>query len=210
VTIGIVDVGICNLGSLQNALFSQGWDSEVVSSPCGFLHLPHLILPGVGAFAAVMDRLNTSGLSESIQSFAGSGKPVMGICLGMQLLADGSSEGVTEGGDTKGLGLIPGVVQLIDTSSGCSLPHVGWNEARHLKEHPILKGIRRDVDFYFVHSYRFNSINHDSILAETEYGEIFPSIVGKDNVIGVQFHPEKSQSNGLRMLDNFCLWNGVC
>jgi len=208
VSIGIVDVGICNLGSLQNALFSQGWDSEVVSTSSDFSHHSHLILPGVGAFKAVMDRLNFSGLSEQIQNFAFSGKPVMGICLGMQLLADGSSEGIVEGGLTKGLGLIPGTVRSINTT--CSLPHVGWNETRHLKEHPVLKGIRKDVDFYFVHSYRFSATNQDSVLAETEYGEKFPSIVAKDNVIGVQFHPEKSQSNGLRMLDNFCSWNGAC
>jgi glutamine amidotransferase len=203
--IGIVDIGIGNLGSLQNALHSQGWDSVLVSGPNGFDDLTHLILPGVGAFSAAVKRLNDKGLFDRIKEFAAQGHPIMGICLGMQLLAEQG----TEGGENLGLGLISGRVVPI-RSEGLRLPHVGWNNARQTQQHPLLKGIRNDVDFYFVHSYRFVAENPENILAQTEYGELFPSIVGKANVVGAQFHPEKSQANGLRLIDNFCLWDGKC
>lgn len=205
-TIGIVDVGIGNLGSLRHAVNSQGWDSVAVSRPADFDGITHLLLPGVGAFSAAMTGLDEAGLIEPIQRFAADGHPLFGICLGMQLLGESGSEG----GDIPGLGLIPGRVRPIASQPGLRLPHVGWNEACQVRAHPVLKGIRNDVDFYFVHSYRFVATNPLTVLAETEYGERFPSIIGKGNVIGVQFHPEKSQTNGLRLLDNFCLWDGAC
>ena len=205
-SIGIVDIGIGNLGSLHHAVHSQGWETVSVSRPEDFSGLTHLILPGVGAFASAMDRLGEANLIEPIHEFAAKGLPLMGICLGMQIL---SEKGV-EGGDTLGLGLIPGKVLPIEPQSGLRLPHIGWNESRQMREHPILKGIRNDVDFYFVHSYCFVVVEADSVLAQTEYGVRFPSIIGKGNVVGAQFHPEKSQANGLRLLDNFCLWDGVC
>lgn len=205
-SIGIVDIGIGNLGSLRHAVHSQGWDTVSVSTPDDFADLTHLLLPGVGAFASAMARLSETSLIEPIRHFAAKGRPVMGICLGMQILAETGAEG----GDTLGLALIPGKVVLIEPQSGLRLPHVGWNESRQTRAHPLLKGIRNDVDFYFVHSYRFVAVDSDTVLAETEYGEHFPSIIGKGNVVGIQFHPEKSQANGLRLLDNFCLWNGAC
>jgi len=204
-SIGIVDIGIGNLGSLRNALYSQGWDSVFVSGPEGFERLTHLLLPGVGAFTAAVKRLHYSGLFEPIRRFAAEGRPVMGICLGMQLLAERG----TEGGDIEGLGLVPGRVVPID-APGLRLPHVGWNNAHQAQPHPLLEGIHNDVDFYFVHSYRFAPTHARNVLGCTEYGERFASIVGQGNVVGVQFHPEKSQSNGLRLLDNFCLWDGTC
>lgn len=204
-SIGIVDIGIGNLGSLRNALHSQGWDSVFVSEPSGLEGLTHLLLPGVGAFSAAVKRLHDSGLFEPIGRFAAEGRPVMGICLGMQLLAERG----TEGGDIEGLGLVPGRVVPID-APGLRLPHMGWNNAHQAQPHPLLEGIRNDVDFYFVHSYRFAPTYAKNVLAHTEYGERFASIVGQGNVVGAQFHPEKSQSNGLRLLDNFCLWDGTC
>lgn len=204
-SIGIVDIGIGNLGSLRNALYSQGWDSVFVSVPEGFERLTHLLLPGVGAFSAAVKRLHDSGLFEPIRRFAAEGRPVMGICLGMQLLAERG----TEGGDIEGLGLVPGSVVPIDAPS-LRLPHVGWNNAHQAQPHPLLEGIHNDVDFYFVHSYRFAPTHARNVLAYTEYGERFASIVGQGNVVGAQFHPEKSQSNGLRLLENFCLWDGTC
>ena len=108
-----------------------------------------------------------------------------------------------------GLGLIPGHIVPIQ-ASGLRLPHVGWNTAQQAQRHRLLEGIRNEVDFYFVHSYRFVAENKENILANTDYGEIFPSIVVMGNVVGAQFHPEKSQVNGLRLLDNFCLWDGKC
>ena len=205
-TIGIIDIGIGNLGSLRHAVHSQGWDTVSVSRPDDMEGLTHLILPGVGAFVAVMTRLESVGLVGPIRRFAQAGRPVLGICLGMQLLADTG----TEGGGTGGLGLIPGRVTPIVPSPRTRLPHVGWNEAHQVGSHPVLKGIRDDVDFYFVHSYRFAATTPGDVLAETEHGERFASIVARGNVVGVQFHPEKSQTNGLRLLDNFCLWDGTC
>lgn len=205
-SIGIIDIGIGNLGSLRHAVHSQGWDTVSVSTPDDFADLTHLLLPGVGAFASAMARLSEASLIEPIRHFAAKGRPVMGICLGMQILAETG----TEGRDTLGLALIPGKVVPIEPRSGLRLPHVGWNESRQTRAHPLLNGIRNDVDFYFVHSYRFVAVAPDTVLAETEYGERFPSIIGKGNVVGAQFHPEKSQANGLRLLDNFCLWDGVC
>lgn len=203
--IGIVDVGIGNLGSLKNALYCQGWDSTFVSTPEDFDGLTHLILPGVGAFSAAVKRLQDAQLMDQIRDFADKGHPVLGICLGMQLLADRG----TEGGDESGLGLVTGrVVPMV--AQGLRLPHVGWNSVKHVKKHPLFEGIRNDIDFYFVHSYRFVADQKNTVLSETDYGESFPSIVGRANIIGVQFHPEKSQVNGLRLLDNFCLWDGKC
>jgi glutamine amidotransferase len=204
-SIGIIDVGIGNLGSLSNALYSQGWDSHFVSSPEDLEGLTHLILPGVGAFSAAVRRLHETLLFDQIREFAREGNPVMGICLGMQLLADRGSEG----GDEFGLGLVSGRVVPI-TAQGFRLPHVGWNSVKYTQSHPLFEGIRNDVDFYFVHSYKFMTDFSDNILSITDYGEIFPSIIGCKNVIGLQFHPEKSQVNGLRLLDNFCLWDGKC
>lgn len=204
--IGIVDIGIGNLGSLRNALHNEGWDTVSVSAEDDFTDLTHLVLPGVGAFCAAMDRLKQSGLIEPIRRFAAQGRPMLGICLGMQILAESG----TEGGDVPGLGLIPGHVVRVVPGAGLRLPHVGWNNAMQVAKHPLLVGIRNDVDFYFVHSYRFLAAKTENVLAKTDYGEEFPSIVGNGNVVGVQFHPEKSQVNGLRILDNFCRWDGAC
>jgi glutamine amidotransferase len=204
-SIGIIDIGIGNLGSLRNALYSQGWDTLPVRSPDDFSDISHLILTGVGSFAAAMQRLNRSSLLGPIRSFASSGRPILGICLGMQLLAEFGSEG----GEIEGLGLVPGRVDPLAVTD-LRLPHVGWNNAHQSQKHPVLNGIRDDVDFYFVHSYRFVTPDASAVIAQTEYGESFPSIVGNSNVIGTQFHPEKSQTNGLRLLDNFCMWDGIC
>lgn len=205
-TIGIVDVGTGNIGSLRNSVERQGWDVSIISTASELEGVTHLMLPGVGAFSAAMERLAIVGLDRAIIDFVSSGRPLMGICLGMQLLADWG----TEGGVTPGLGLIAGNVRPIVQVLDYTLPHVGWNEVEQLRPHPLLKGIRTDVDFYFVHGFRFVSQLSNSVIAETDYCEKFPSIIGYNNVIGVQFHPEKSQFNGLRLIDNFCLWDGKC
>jgi glutamine amidotransferase len=204
-SIGIVDVGIGNLGSLKNALHSQGWDCTFVSNSHNLAGLTHLILPGVGGFSTAVKRLQDADLFDSIIAFTKSGHPLMGICLGMQLLADYG----TEGGNKSGLSLISGEIIPIQAQN-LTLPHVGWNSVKHLRKHPIFEGIRNDVDFYFAHSYRFRNHYDEHLLSTTEYGESFPSVIGYENIIGVQFHPEKSQANGLRFLDNFCLWDGKC
>lgn len=205
-TIGVVDIGIGNLGSVKRAVYNLGFDTISVSHPKDLSEVTHLLLPGVGAFQAAMMRLNKNQLIEPIKNFVDSGKPLLGICLGMQLLATRG----TEGGETLGLNLIPGYVEQIDSTGHLRVPHVGWNEAHQRMGHPILNGIRNDVDFYFVHSFKFVTVEKKYILAETDYGGFFPSIVGDRNVLGIQFHPEKSQSNGIRLLENFCMWDGKC
>lgn len=204
--IGILDVGIGNIGSLSGALYSQGWDSMSVESKHDFEQISHLILPGVGSFATAMHRLRQAELIKSINDYVNTGKPLLGICLGMQLLADYGSEG----GETNGLGFIEGSVVPFEIGSKFRIPHVGWNMLHEHKKHPLLDGIKKDVDFYFVHSYFFQSKNDQDVIAKTNYGLLYPSFIASENVVGVQFHPEKSQKNGLRILDNFCMWDGTC
>ena len=205
-TIGIINIGIGNIGSLSNALYSQGWDTILVSSNQDFDNLTHLIIPGVGSYAATMERLHDADLVQPILEFIQQGRPTLGICLGMQLF---SSTGF-EGADTEGLRLIEGEVIPLKKVQGLNLPHVGWNEVIYTKDHPVLEGVKNGLDFYFVNGFFFKAKNKNDVIASTNYGQSFPSIVGKKNVIGVQFHPEKSQINGLRILDNFCLWDGLC
>jgi glutamine amidotransferase len=205
-TIGIVNVGIGNIGSLTGALYSLGWDTRDVRSSEDFEGIDRLILPGVGSFAEAMNRLQHTEIASLLKEFATSGKPVLGICLGMQLLATRGFEG----GLNEGLGLVPGEVCLLDIKKNYRLPHVGWNSLEVSVKHPLLKGIRQNVDFYFVHSYYFRAENESHIIGTTPYGFSFPSIVAKANVVGTQFHPEKSQRSGLQLLDNFCTWDGVC
>ena len=205
-SIGIIDYGVGNIGSLSNAVYSQGWDPILISSPENFKDISHLIIPGVGSYSSAMQMLSERKLYDLIVNFVEQGKPVLGICLGMQLLSDFGSEG----GKSSGFGFIPGQALPLKKLEGLNLPHVGWNEVVHIKNHPILEGIKSNIDFYFVNGYFFNLDDDGVVIALTEYGQRFPSIIAKNNIVGVQFHPEKSQKNGLRMLDNFCLWDGVC
>lgn len=205
-SIGIINVGIGNIGSLRGALYSQGWDIIEVSNPDAFPDLTHLLLPGVGAFSAAMARLKAASLIQPIQDFVASGRPLLGICLGMQLLANSG----IEGGWTEGLGLLQGHVDMLKVPNGLRLPHVGWNEMYKHQEHPLTKGLRDSVDFYFVHSYFFDIQVQTDLVGTTHYGMECPAMVGRKNVVGMQFHPEKSQRSGLLLLDNFCTWDGSC
>ena len=204
--IGIVDIGLGNIGSLKGALFSQGWDIKLVSSAQHFSDLSHLILPGVGAFGEAVLRLHGTELFDQIQLHVKRKRPLLGICLGMQLLATKSNElGVHEG-----LDLIPGEVHSLDISPGIRVPHAGWNEVQFVTKHPLLEGVKVGSDFYFVHSYYFNPKDNEDIIGKTDYGIKFASVVANKNVVGLQFHPEKSQRNGIKILDNFCMWDGIC
>lgn len=205
-TIGVVSVGVGNIGSLRHALDTQGWDTVPVASPELLDSLTHLILPGVGAFPAAMNKLEEARLLQPLKDFAASGRPLLGICLGMQLLATVG----TEGEDRIGLDLIGGTVRRLPQYSPLRLPHVGWNEIRIVRPHPVLEKVRDTADMYFVHSYYFEAHDEEVIIGNTDHGCEFASIIGRGNVIGVQFHPEKSQFYGLRMLENFCLWDGKC
>lgn len=195
-----------NIGSISNAVYNLGWDYKLISETKDFEEISHLILPGVGAYSSAMQKLNNKNLVPSIVEFSKKGNPVLGICLGMQLLSYSGEEG----GISQGLQLISGNVKLLENENNLHMPHVGWNNLIIKNSHPLLDGIKSNIDFYFVNSYFFDVKEEKNIIAETEYGQIFPSFVSKKNVVGVQFHPEKSQSNGLKILDNFCLWDGEC
>lgn len=204
--IGIVNVGIGNIGSLKGALYQQGYETTEVHSSTDLKNISHLILPGVGAYSSAMDRLEKAKLIDPIRGFVKSGNPLLGICLGMQIL---SSFGI-EGGNTDGLNLIPGNVTKIQVRGKLRLPHIGWNNVNIKVKHPVIKGLKDEKDFYFVHAYHYSFLESKYIIATTKYGAAFPSIIGNHNIVGMQFHPEKSQRNGLMLLDNFCMWNGLC
>ena len=202
--VGIVKMPIANLRSVWNALHENGLDPVLVDESSPHDDLSHLIVPGVGHFQAVMENLEQRGLAGRIRAFAATGRPLLGICVGMQLLA---AEG-TEGAPTKGLGLIAGTVRRLPEGGHLRLPHVGWNTLTLSRPHPVFEGIKPNRDFYFVHSYAFETGRAEDSLGVTDYGPVFTSVVARDNIVGVQFHPEKSQINGIRLLENFCNWDG--
>lgn len=196
-----------NLRSAYNAVYENGFDPVFVDQDSDFDDLTHLIVPGVGNFRAVMEHLHDAGLPPRIRAFAASGRPLLGICAGMQLLAE---EG-TESGVVPGLGLVHGRVErLPHGDNALILPHVGWSSVELRFDHPIVEGIKPNRDFYFVHSYALQTRHPEEALGESRYGTTFVSIVARDNVVGFQFHPEKSQANGLKLIENFCRWDGQC
>lgn len=205
--IGVVDLDVGNLRSVENAVSQCGFDVSTVRAAADLARVTHLILPGVGSYAAAIDRMRAQGLVAPLAAFAKSGRPVLGICLGMQLLATRGDEG----GGADGLGLVPGAVIRFDPSVAPAIPHVGWNEARIAKPHPVFSKVKSGVDFYYVHSFHFVCERDTDRVAIFEYGgSDYTSAVASGSVIGVQFHPEKSQSSGLRLLENFCNWSGIC
>lgn len=204
--IGIIDYGAGNLASVQNALEYLGHETSVCSDPAALQSFDRIILPGVGSFRAAMECLDSQGWSEQIREFVVSGRPFLGICLGMQLLFDIGEEH----GPRHGLGLIPGRVKALKPGRDFRVPHVGWNSLEAIVPHPLMLGIRQHVDFYFVHSFQCVPNDQSAVLATCDYGGEFVAVVARGNVAGVQFHPEKSQPSGLRMLDNFVEWSPVC
>ncbi len=205
--IGLIDMQMGNLRSVSNAVDSLGFDVEVISDPTQLAQITHAIIPGVGSYTRAMEKLHALKMVDALKAFADSGRPLMGVCLGMQLLSDSGEEG----GQTRGLGLVRGKVVKMNGTPEHRIPHVGWNTLSFkVPHHPVFDKIKSGVDFYFVHSYNFCCGDAADLYASTGYiGEI-ASIVGRANVIGFQFHPEKSQVNGLRLLENFCNWNGQC
>lgn len=207
VNIGILNLGFGNIQSLRSLLDRLGYDSvDVMSADSLIERITHLIIPGVGDYASASEALKHSGMLSKIQEFGAAKKPLMGICLGMQIM---TSIGFERNLST-GLDLFKGKTKKIDTDEHHRLPHVGWNAVSFLKNHPVCEGIKNNVDFYFTHSYIVNDIEATCVLGETTYYMKFPSIIGRNNIIGTQFHPEKSLKNGMRMIDNFCQWDGTC
>jgi glutamine amidotransferase len=204
--IGIVDYGMGNLGSVANAFDHLGLEAEIVDHPSRLEAHDRLILPGVGSFAMAMNRLNASGWSDALRQQAAEGVPLLGICLGMQLIFDiGEEHGITPG-----LGLIPGRVVPLNPGAGFRVPHVGWNGLSYPRRHPLFQGVKEHVDFYFVHSFQCMPTMEETVLATCAYGSEVVAAVGRGNVAGMQFHPEKSQDIGLKILENFAEWDGSC
>ncbi len=196
----VVDYGMGNLRSVQKALEKVGFDAVVSSDPGVAADAPAIVLPGVGAFRDCMDNLAAARLVEPLRSGIAAGKPFLGICLGMQLLLTVSEEF----GVHQGLDVVPGRVVRFPRDHALPVPHMGWNRI-HLeqKDHPLFAGIPDGSFFYFVHSYHAAPAEDAAVAARTDYGVRFCSALARGNVFATQFHPEKSQKWGLKMLENF-------
>lgn len=204
--IAIVDYGMGNLRSVFNAIEILGFNPNLVADPEDLYKYDHVILPGVGSFRVCMENLVKTGFDESLKVYIKTGKPLMGICLGMQILA---SRGY-EDGDTAGLNQIPGEVKKFNNKDQqLKIPHVGWNDVifNWAENHPLAKKIKRNNTFYFTHSYFLDCFSEEYKIGHTIYGEPFTTAILKDNVFATQFHPEKSQEIGLKLFQNFINWN---
>jgi len=198
--VGILKMPSSNLSSIINSIEYLKYQWVIIDSSEDLLYVKKLIIPGVGSFYKSMEYLDSRGLVESIISFVNNGGHVLGICLGMQILL---SEGV-EDGIKNGLDIIKGTTIKFDSDQqSIKVPHVGWNNIKVLKQNPILDGINEFTDFYFTHSFYSSPFQETNIVATTEYGIAFPSIISNGNVFGVQFHPEKSGKMGLKLIQNF-------
>jgi len=198
--VAIVDYGMGNLDSVARAVEECGGRPFVTGEPRDLATAAAVILPGVGAFARGMANIRERGLDRAIvDDVAASEVPLLGLCLGMQLLATTGTEGTT----TAGLDLVPGVVERMADSDGLRIPHVGWNEVHHASPHPLFDEIPSGRDFYFVHSYHLRCDDPGDVIATVPYGGDLVAAVARGTVAGVQFHPEKSQRTGFRLLRNF-------
>ena len=203
----VVDYGMGNLRSVSKALESLGASVQVSSDPAEVAQAEKLIVPGVGAFPAAMRELSARRLTEPITAAIASGKPYLGICLGLQLLFERSEEG--EG--ASGLGVLPGTVRRLSVDGGLKIPHIGWNQIFQRRAPgearpapcPLLKGVREGSFVYFVHSYYGDPSDRAAVALESEYGMRFTAMVWRKNLFATQFHPEKSQAVGLQLLKNF-------
>ncbi|WP_010529315.1 imidazole glycerol phosphate synthase subunit HisH [Lentibacillus jeotgali] len=195
--IAIIDYGAGNIKSLQFALTKAGLESQLTNNQDTIRQSDGIILPGVGAFHDAMTALHALGLTSILQEEAADGKPILGICLGMQLLYDTSYED----GKWDGLRLLHGEAGRINDA--VKVPHMGWNTLTYHNRSLLLKGIPENSYVYFVHSYAIKSYNPYELISSTDYGGKVPAIVQKDNLIGMQFHPEKSGGTGLQLLQNF-------
>ena len=196
-SIAIIDYGVGNLRSVEKAFHASGVDAQVSSDEKVLRAADKLVLPGVGAFRACVEALTGRGFDRLVRERVGEGTPLLGVCVGMQMLFEESEEF----GTTRGLGFLRGRVRRFP--EGLRVPQVGWNQVGWKGGHALSEGISDRTFFYFVHSFYCEAGEASDVLGETEYGLDYPSVVARGNVCGVQFHPEKSQSAGLRLLKNF-------
>jgi glutamine amidotransferase len=203
--IALIDYGSGNLRSAEKALARAGGDVLVTAAPEEVAKAERIVLPGVGAFGDCMEGLSSiSGMIDALrESVLNRGAPFLGICVGMQLLASIGHEF----GDHAGLGWIAGEVDRLNpTDAALKIPHMGWNELSVTRPHPLFAGIAQGAHAYFVHSYAMKTNDPAHVLATSDYGGTFTAAVGRDNIAGTQFHPEKSQAVGLTLLGNFLTW----
>ncbi len=206
--IGIVDYRAGNLTSVARALSYLGEESRITDDPEILAGASHIIFPGVGAAGEAMANLRKGKLDYWIRKWVAEGRPVLGICLGTQVIFEYSEEN-----DTACLGLVPGTVRRFPEAGDqdgrpLKIPHMGWNQVRFTREHPVFRDIHREAEFYFVHSYYPAPADPAWIIGETDYGGSFCPPVARHNLVAVQFHPEKSGRPGLQILANFCRWGG--
>lgn len=205
--IAIIDYDAGNLTSVARAVSHIGYENIVTSDPKKIAEAERVIFPGVGSAGSAMESLKRLGLDMLLRKLFDSGKPIMGICLGTQIILKHSMEH-----DTACIGLIDGNVPLFkadmkdDDGSTLKIPHMGWNHVNLKKEHPVFKGLKKEDEFYFVHSYYPEPVSDDFVIGTTQYGIEFASIIGSKNLVATQFHPEKSGEAGLTVLKNFCEW----
>lgn len=199
--VAIIDYGVGNLRSVEKAFAATGCSAAVSGDESVLRAAERLVLPGVGAFAACMKALSERGFDRMVRERVEAGTPLLGVCVGMQLLFEESDEF----GATRGLGLLPGRVRRF--SDELVVPHVGWNRVIARQSHALFADVAPESFFYFVHSYYCEPLDESVVAGETEYGVRYASVVARANVCGVQFHPEKSQDAGLRLLRNFARLN---
>lgn len=204
----VVDYGSGNVRSMVNALTRVAGDGHRVllsKEAAAIESAERVVVPGVGAFAEVRRKLDASGLLPALTAFRDSGRPMLGVCVGMQILADEGREFET----TPGLGWVPGVVRKLEAGAGQKLPHFGWSPVQPVAPGALFDGLPPGAHFYFVHSFVFECRNAADVAATAEYGERFTAAIEHRNVVGTQFHPEKSDTAGLTLLGNFCRWRGT-
>ncbi|HYA13640.1 MAG TPA: imidazole glycerol phosphate synthase subunit HisH [Syntrophales bacterium] len=206
--IGIVDYRAGNLTSVARALSYLGKSCKISDDPEILSQASHIIFPGVGAAGEAMANLRQTNMDKWIMEWVKQGKPVLGICLGTQVIFEYSEEN-----ETKCLGIIPGVVKRFsrDLQEDCmplKIPHMGWNNVAFQKDHPVFRGISDEAQFYFVHSYYPAPADERLVIGWTDYGMLFCAAIARENLVAVQFHPEKSGQPGLQILANFCRWGG--
>ena len=194
----ILDYGSGNVASVKNSFDRLGVENTISNEVSDIARASHLVLPGVGAFKSSMEKIENTLPLELIRAQISIGKPLLGICVGMQVFAESGFEFETH----PGLNFIPGS-EVIELPTQVPKPHVGWDSIEIYQDHLILQNIDDGADFYFVHSYHISKIDDSMLIANCDYGLRFPAILAKDNLIGVQFHPEKSQNNGDKLLTNF-------
>lgn len=200
----IIDYQAGNLTSVVRSFKALGVEGRVTQDPAQVAAASRVVFPGVGAAGKAMATLRELGLDRALKESFRKGIPILGICLGAQIILESSEEN-----DTPCLGLLPGHTRALLHSSGLKIPHMGWNRVRFLRPHPVFQGLPEEAEYYFVHSYYPDPAEAAMVLGVTEHGVEFPSALGWRNLVATQFHPEKSGRYGLKILENFLAWDGV-